>query len=88
MTDEDIKKLEEMFDMTAHKGWAVLMEDLDKRIDAFKEGLATKEATPYQLGLVQGHIKVYRELQHLRQMIEMATKADEEERHDVEAAYV
>jgi hypothetical protein len=86
VTDAELKGLEEMFDMTAHKGWSILMEDMDRRVDALKEGLATKEATVYQIGLVQGHIKVYRELKNLRSMIEMALKEYEEER--VEAANV
>jgi hypothetical protein len=72
--------------MTAHIGWRYLMEDLIKRQDAFKEGLINNEATPYQLGLVQGHVKVYRELNNLRAMIEMALKSQEEE--DVEAVNV
>lgn len=75
-----------MFDMTAHKGWLVLLEDLERRVESLKEGLATKEATVYQIGLVQGHIKVYREFKNLRAMIELALKENEENR--VEAANV
>jgi DUF438 domain-containing protein len=86
VTQEDIQKLEEIFDMTSHKGWKILMDDLKQRVDAFKEGLATKEASAYQQGLVQGHIKVYREMDNLRATIELALKQEEED--NVEAANV
>lgn len=77
MTDE--QKLEELFDMTNHPGWKLLMEDLNERVDALKEGLANNRADEYQLGLAQGHIKVYRELSNLRVMIEQLMKQQQED---------
>jgi len=68
MTDE--QKLELLFDMTSHPGWLLLVEDLEARVEAMKEGLVRNESSPYQVGMAQGHVKVYREFIHLRTMIE------------------
>lgn len=86
MNVEQRQKLESMFDLTSHPGWKVLGEDLEKRVDALKEGLATREATIYQLGLAHGHIKVYRELISLRDLIEMILKQDQEDMNEQAAA--
>ncbi len=83
MTED--KKLEELFDLTNHQGWRFLMEDLVDRVEAFKEGLTRNESSPYQLGLAQGHIKVYREFLNLRAMIELAV---EQSKEDVQAVNV
>lgn len=76
MTEE--KKLEELFDLTNHPGWIFLMEDMYDRVEAFKEGLTRNESTSYQIGLAQGHIKVYREFLNLRAMIELAIEQNKD----------
>lgn len=70
MTNEQQRDVELIYDMTSHPGWKVLMKDLESRVDAMKEGLVTNESTPYQIGLAQGHVKVYREMIALRTMLE------------------
>lgn len=85
MTEE--QKIEELFEMTAGKGWQILIADLADRVEAIKDGLSRGEATPYQLGLAQGHIKVYREFIELRRMIEVALQQHKEDLAD-EAANV
>ncbi len=77
MTDRE--KLETLFDLTSHVGWKVLGEDLEKRVEALKEGLASNESTSYQLGLAHGHIKVYREMISLRSLVEMILKDMQED---------
>ena len=79
MNREQRGKLEALFDLTSHPGWKVLGEDLDQRVNALKEGLASNESTSYQLGLAHGHIKVYREFMNLRGLIEMVLKQEEED---------
>lgn len=81
MTDE--QKLEELFEMTNHKGWKLLMEDLTDRVEALKEGLVHNRADEYQVGLAQGHVKVYREMINLRVMIEQLQKQYADEALDV-----
>lgn len=83
------KELELIFDMTSHPGWKFLVEDLEARVDALKEGMITNESTPYQIGLAQGHVKVYRELSVLRKFLDnyLSQKA-EDEIEDGEAAAV
>lgn len=76
MTDE--QKLEELFEMTNHTGWKLLITDLEDRVDSLKEGLTSNRADEYQLGLAQGHIKVYRELINLRNWTEMVLKEQQE----------
>lgn len=68
--NDKIRDLELIFDMTSHPGWKILVKDMQERVDALKEGLVSNESTPYQLGLAQGHVKVYREIVTLRDMIE------------------
>lgn len=84
--DEKVRDLELIFDMTSHPGWKILTKDLLERVDALKEGMITNESTPYQIGLAQGHVKVYREMAALRDMIEhfLSERASD----DVEAAAV
>lgn len=69
MTEQQ-KELELIFDMTSHPGWTHLCDDLGQRVDALKEGMITNESTPYQIGLAQGHVKVYRELMALRKFLD------------------
>lgn len=69
-TAEQLRDLELIFDMTSHPGWKCLVKDLSDRVDAMKEGLINNESTSYQLGLAQGHVKVYRELIVLRDMLD------------------
>lgn len=83
------KELELIFDMTSHPGWKYLCEDLEQRIDALKEGMITNESTPYQIGLAQGHVKVYREMASLRRLLDhVLTEKEAQETADVEAASV
>lgn len=77
--NEQQKKLETLFDLTSHPGWSVLGKDLEDRVEALKEGLATNESSTYELGLVHGHIKVYRELINLRNLIEMVLKDQQDD---------
>jgi hypothetical protein len=72
--NNEVRKLEELFDLTSHPGWKYMIEDMVERIDVMKETLTRNEVTPYELGVIQGHIKVYRELEALRRMIEVAMK--------------
>jgi hypothetical protein len=67
---EQVRDLELIFDMTSHPGWKVLMKDMQDRVDALKEGMISNESSPYQIGLAQGHVKVYREMIALRAMLE------------------
>jgi hypothetical protein len=79
---EQLKELELMFDMTSHPGWTALCEDLGRRVEALKEGMITNESTPYQIGLAQGHVKVYREIIALRKYLDQylsQLKEDEDE---------
>jgi hypothetical protein len=66
------KKLEEIFDLTNHPGWKHMIDDITEREDVLTQVLTRNEVTPYELGIAQGHIKVYRELKALRKMIELA----------------
>jgi hypothetical protein len=88
-TAEQIRDLELIFDMTSHPGWKCLVKDMQERIDALKEGLVSNESSPYQLGLAQGHVKVYREIVALRDMLDhfLSEKAIEA-LEDVQAAAV
>jgi hypothetical protein len=76
------KKLESLFDMTSSPGWKILMEDLTDRVDNLKEAMTVNEASSYQIGLAQGHIKVYRELINLRNMIEIAMDQAREDQNE------
>jgi hypothetical protein len=82
------KELELIFDMTSHPGWKCLCEDLEARVDALKEGMITNESTPYQIGLAQGHVKVYREVIALRSFLDNYLSQKAEDDADVEAAAV
>lgn len=83
---EKRKELELIYDMTSHPGWKVLMKDLEDRVEAMKEGLATNESTAYQIGLAQGHIKVYREIINLRPLLNhVLNEAEAQEVEDGEA---
>lgn len=86
--NEQKRNLEALYDLTSHPGWKVLSEDLKKRVDALKEGLATNESTVYQLGLAHGHIKVYREFISLRDLLEMIIKQQMEDEADEQTAAV
>jgi hypothetical protein len=81
------KKLEELFDLTNHPGWKLLISDLEERLDVMRDSLTRYEVTPYELGVAQGHIKVYRELKELRRMVELALQQHKEDKLD-EAANV
>jgi hypothetical protein len=86
MTDE--QKLELMFDLTSHPGWKLLIEDLVGRDEALKESLTSQYINEYNLGLVQGTLKVYRELINLRQVLDKVLADYKEDRENVEADYV
>jgi hypothetical protein len=80
------KELELIFDMTSHPGWKYLCDDLEKRVDALKEGMITNESTPYQIGLAQGHVKVYREIIALRRLLDhVLTEKEAQEAADGQA---
>jgi hypothetical protein len=79
---ETIKKLETLFDLTAHPGWKFLTDDLQERIDAIKEGLTHNEVTPYDLGQAQAHVKVFREFLGLRTLVEHAIRQAQEDEAD------
>jgi hypothetical protein len=81
----DAEKLEALHEMTNVPGWKLLVEDLEARVDALKEGLVNNRSDEYQIGLAQGHIKVYREFINLRVMIDQLQKQYAEEAEDVEA---
>jgi hypothetical protein len=81
----DSQKLEVLHEMTNVPGWKLLVEDLEARVDALKEGLVNNRSDEYQIGLAQGHIKVYREFINLRVMIDQLQKQYAEEAEDVEA---
>jgi hypothetical protein len=83
------KELELIFDMTSHPGWKYLCEDLEQRVDALKEGMITNESTPYQIGLAQGHAKVYREIISLRRLLDhVLTEKEAQVAEDEQAASV
>lgn len=86
--NEKQKELELIFDMTSHPGWKCLVEDLTARVDALKEGMIINESTPYQIGLAQGHVKVYREMGNLRGYLEAYLKQQQEDSEDVEVTDV
>jgi hypothetical protein len=77
-----------MFDMTSHPGWKALVKDMTDRVDALKEGLVSNESTPYQIGLAQGHVKVYREIIALRDMLDNFLSQQKEDELNVEAVAV
>lgn len=79
---EEIKKLETLFDLTSHPGWSVLVSDMEDRIEAIKESLTRGEVSAYDLGLAQAHVKVYREIISLRDMIDAAIKQMQEDEAD------
>lgn len=86
-TAEQIRDLELIFDMTSHPGWKCLVKDMSDRVEAVKEGLINNESTPYQIGLAQGHVKVYREISVLRDMLDQFLNQVKEDT-DGEAAAV
>lgn len=88
MTNEQLRDLELMFDMTSHPGWKALVKDMTDRVDALKEGLVSNESTPYQIGLAQGHVKVYREIIALRDMLDNFLSQQKEDELNVEAVAV
>lgn len=79
MDNVQVKKLEQLFDLTSHPGWIMLCEDMQERIEATKEGMTRAEVTAYQQGLANGHIKVYRELIALRRIIEISREQAKDE---------
>ena len=84
MSDKQ-KELELIFDMTSHPGWACLVDDLEQRVDALKEGMITNESTLYQVGLAQGHVKVYREIIALRKFLDQYLEQIKEDDEQVTA---
>jgi hypothetical protein len=78
-TQEQITKLETLFDMTSHTGWGLLIEDLEERVNAIKEGMLNGELSTYDVGLAQAHVKVFREFINLRKMIDMALRQQQED---------
>lgn len=82
------KELELMFDMTSHPGWTALCDDLGQRVEALKEGMINNESSPYQIGLAQGHVKVYREIMALRKFLDQYLDHQKEDQADVEAVAV
>jgi hypothetical protein len=80
--EDQIQKLETLFDLTSHPGWKILTEDMEDRIDAIKESLTQGEVSAYDLGLAQAHVKVFREITTLRNMVEIAIKQSIEDATD------
>jgi hypothetical protein len=80
--EDQIQKLETLFDLTSHPGWKILVEDMEDRVDAIKESLTQGEVSAYDLGLAQAHVKVFREIITLRNMVEIAIKQSIEDATD------
>lgn len=75
-------KLEEMFDLTSHKGWGIfLSEEVDPNIESDKSQLM-RELTPYQQGFIHGRLNVLSLLSGLRDYLDIQIKQAEEK--DVE----
>ena len=82
---EETKKLETLFDLTSHPGWAILTSDMEDRIEAIKESLTRGEVSAYDLGLAQAHVKVYREVIYLRDMMDAALKQLQEDQNEADS---
>jgi hypothetical protein len=80
MTPEDVKRFETLQDLFSHPGWAMLVEELDARTEAIKEGFTTFGVTETLLAFGQGRISTHRDLTSLPNVIEHALK----EQDDVE----
>jgi hypothetical protein len=57
----------------------LLIEDLEERVNAIKEGMLNGELSTYDVGLAQAHVKVFREFINLRKMIDMALRQQQED---------
>lgn len=74
MTPEDVKKFETLQDLFSHRGWAILDDEFDFKIDSIKEQLTHFGVTEALLAFGQGRISAYREIKGLPNLIEMALK--------------
>lgn len=91
MTSEDAKKFETLQDLFAHEGWALLVEEMNAKIEAIKEGFTRPGLTVDYLAFGQGRINVYREMDSLPRVIEHALneyKEDAQAARDVQASTV
>lgn len=86
MDQKTRESLEQLYELTNTPGWAVLAEDLDKKVEAIKEELTvpSKEVDGELLRIAQGRILAYRDILSIHGAVGYALKqADEEAEEDL-----
>lgn len=79
MDTEARKSLEDLNETLTTKGWQILSDDLEAKVEALKEELTKVQVDNDLLKIAQGRILAYREIMALPTFIEQALKQDEEE---------
>jgi hypothetical protein len=79
-----LDEMNEVFDMTSHKGWSILMRDSQVSVDSLKEELAAGYKPEYQLGHLHGRIAVLRHLISFRDILEVDRENAKEDANEID----
>lgn len=84
MTPEQVKDLEDIYSTVTSKGFKLLLNDVETKLEGIKEEL-TNPSVPLEVARVaQGRVIVYRELLACQSMVENALKNAAEDAADEE----
>lgn len=86
MTPEQIRELEQILETCNSPGWKLILNDVDHKVDAIKEGFTQFGITEQLWNYGQGRISVYRELLTLEAVLDEALKQAKEDSLDNEQA--
>jgi len=82
MTHDVRVSLEKLSEMVNTEGWEIMVDDLEKKIEAIKEELTTPsaEVNGDLLRIAQGRILAYRDILSIPSSISFAFEQDKEDR--------